>query len=193
MFGKLMLVVGILQPFLTLSGSVTSALDSCDSQTGTCRVYTILGKPAEYTNSSVGVKLAVRRWIPHDVKSVVVFVHGGAGFHSGYADIMGQSLKGAGIAVIAYDSVGSGYSDGMNGGLRNYVDSMDTLANDFTKVLKGVRAEYPSCKVFALGESFGCMVLLAQILKEQKNAGQENGPSLADGYVLTGPVVKVLP
>jgi hypothetical protein len=58
--------------------------------------------------------------------------------------------------------------------------------------LRDIRVEYPSSKVFTMGESFGCMVLLAQILKEQRNAGREDSPSLADGCVLTGPVVKVL-
>lgn len=79
--------------------------------------YTILGKPSEYTPSMTSdVQLAVRRWIPpsqDDIKSVVLFVHGGAGWHTGYSEIMGQSLRAAGIAVVAYDSMGSGYSTGV--------------------------------------------------------------------------------
>lgn len=103
---------------------------------------------------------------------------------------MGNAMRDAGIAVIAYDTVGSGYSDGMNGGMRNYFDSMETLTADFTKILRKVRSEFPDKKVFALGESFGCMVLLAQILEEQKKEGNDGG--LVDGYIFSGPVVKIL-
>ena len=99
-------------------------------------------------------------------------------------------MRDAGIAVIAYDTVGSGYSDGMHGGLRNYFDSIDTLTADFTKILREVRMEFPDKKVFALGESFGCMVLLCQILQEQERGGKDG--SLADGYIFSGTVVKVL-
>lgn len=164
--------------------------DGCDSNEGTCRAYTILGKPSEYTESSAGVKIAVRRWVPPDdeIKSVVLFVHGGAGWHSGYSDIMGRSMKEAGIAVVAFDSVGSGHSEGV-GGLRNYFPNMDTLVNDVTMMLNKVRSEYPNKKVFAMGESFGGMVLVTQILKEQKNVNKGN---LADGYLLTGPLIRIL-
>eukprot|EP00797_Seminavis_robusta_P026988 Sro4_g003290.2 (345) ;mRNA; r:105969-107497 len=179
---------------LSTIGSAAADDGDCSPAEGTCRVYNILGKPEEYTESTVpGVKLAVRRWTPDDVKSVVLFAHGGAGFHSGYSDIMGKSFQEAGIAVISYDVAGSGYSDGLkdkNGNtLRNYFDSMDTLTNDFTKVLNDVRSQYPTKKVFAVGESFGCKILLAQIMKEQE---QSKG-SLADGYVFSGPVVQLLP
>lgn len=170
--------------------TTTVADDTCSPSEGTCKMYTILGKPSEFTESTVGVKLAVRRWIPEDdtIKSVVLFIHGGAGFHSGYSDIMGKSLQKAGIAVVAYDGVGSGYSEGI-GGLRNYVDSIDTLTNDVSMFLNKLRKEYPSKKVFAMGESFGGNILVAQILKEQKNTVNA---TLADGYVLTGPVIQLL-
>jgi len=172
--------------FLVFSGiTQVLAAESCRAD------YTILGRPDEYVQSSTeGVKLAVRRWAPFDenfVKSVIVFHHGGVGWHSGYSEIMGQSMKQAGIAVLAYDTVGSGYSDSIKGH-RQYIDSMETVANDLTVVLNFARDQFPNKKVFAMGESFGGMVLLTQILKEQK----ENEANLADGYVLAGPVVKVL-
>ena len=64
---------------------------------------------------------------------------------------MGRSMEETGIAVVAFDGVGSGHSEGMNGGLRNYFDSMDTLVNDVTMMLKKVREEYPGKKVFLMG------------------------------------------
>lgn len=62
-------------------------------------------------------------------------------------------MEEAGIAVVAYDSVGNGHSEGMSGGLRGYVDSIDTLVNDVTMMLRKVRKEYPGKKVFLMGVS----------------------------------------
>ncbi|KAL3800647.1 hypothetical protein HJC23_006109 [Cyclotella cryptica] len=191
MFHRLFLIAIMIASGLATNGTA-SVPDNCTPSEGSsCQAYTVLGRPEEFTTSSTGVKLAVRRWIPEEIKSVVVFHHGAAGWHTGCSEIMGNALRNAGIAVIAYDTVGSGYSDALQGGMRNYFDSIDTLTADFTKILRDVRSEYPEKKVFALGESFGCMVLLTQILQEQEN-GKEDG-SLADGYIFSGPVVKVLP
>ena len=142
----------------------------------------------------------MRRWIPastttnDSIKSLVIFHHGGAGFHSGYCDTLGTFLKDHGVAMIAYDQVGSGYSDRIDD-VPAYFDSMDTLIGDIGKVTMDVRSEYPDAKIFAMGESFGCMCLLYQVLMEQKKKrGQhDDGATLADGYILTGPLVKVLP
>lgn len=97
-------------------------------------------------------------------------------------------MEEAGIAVVAFDSIGSGYSEGIKGGLRNYFDSMDTLAADTTMMLKKVRADYEGKKVFLMGESFGGTVIVTQLLNEQKKPDGD----LADGYLLAGPVIKLL-
>ncbi|KAL3910434.1 MAG: hypothetical protein SGILL_007690 [Bacillariaceae sp.] len=161
--------------------------------TDTELVFAPLGEPADSVVSSTGIRLAVRRWIPETTpKAVVLFHHGGVGWHSGYAKSMGEYMSSQGIALIAYDQIGSGYSDGIvykDKQLRNYFDSMDTIANDFTKLMLEARQEFPSTKVFAMGESFGATVLLHQILIEQNSAGKR----VADGYIFTGPVVKLLP
>jgi alpha-beta hydrolase superfamily lysophospholipase len=178
-----------------------------DSQDGACSsetmtnelnevIFAPLGEPDDFTSSTLGVKLAVRRYIPINVpKAVVVFQHGGAGWHSGYTKILGEYMQSNDIAFIAYDQMGSGHSDGFphnHKTLRQYLDSMDTVANDFTKILEDTRKEFPRQKVFAMGESFGCMVLLHQVMLEQDASGNTNNQRLADGYVFTGPVVKVL-
>ena len=171
--------------FIASSGSEVP-VGNCNPEEGTCSLYPILGEPEEFTESSQGLKLAVRRWKPtQSVKAVVLFQHGGAGFHSAYSDVMGKSLSKAGIAVVAYDQAGSGYSEGP----RNYFESIDAVCDDFTKVLQQVKREYPGKKVFAMGESFGGFVILSQSLIEQKK--KESG-TLADGYILTGPVIKLL-
>lgn len=134
------------------------------------------------------VKLAVRRWIPADPKAVILFAHGGAGFHSGYSEIMGTFQQEAGIAVIAFDSMGNGYSTGVDD-LRNYFPSMPALTEEYSTMLRRVKEEYPGKKVFAMGESFGGNILANQILEEQQKG--DDG-ILADGYILTGPVIKLL-
>ena len=78
-------------------------------------------------------------------------------------------------------------------GLRNYFPSIDALVDDASMMIQKVRAEFPQKRVFAVGESFGCMVLVTQILKEQQQGqGSGGNGNLADGYVLTGPVIKIL-
>ena len=135
-----------------------------------------------------GVQLAVRRWIPSDPKALVIFHHGGVGFHSGYSEIMGTFLRDSGIGVIAYDNMGQGYSTGVDG-LRDYFPNITVLCDDFTQMISNARKEYPSIKVFGVGESFGGMVLATQILQEQR---KQEGGVLADGYIFSGPVIKVL-
>mmetsp|Transcript_29833 Transcript_29833/g.44032 ORF Transcript_29833/g.44032 Transcript_29833/m.44032 type:complete len:335 (-) Transcript_29833:187-1191(-) len=175
--------------FLFALANFVQGEDSCSPAEGTCKVYIVPGAPTEFTESTTGVKLAVRRWEPKDeIKSVLLFIHGGVGWHSAYSENMGKSMAEAGIAVVAYDTVGSGYSEGIDG-LRQYFDSVETLTNDISMMLKKLRKDYPDKKVFAMGESFGGFQLEAQILIEQ-NATEG---TLADGYIFTGPVIKLLP
>lgn len=149
----------------------------------TCAEFAPLGPPDEFVESSQpGIRLAVRRWEPssgEDIKSVLIALHGGVGWHSGYFDILGKALASNNIAVVAYDQVGSGYSDSMNG-YRQYFDSMDTLHSDLSKMVEDAKKRYNK-PVFCLGESFGGMVLLYHMLQKPN----------ADGYVLSGPVIHI--
>jgi acylglycerol lipase len=189
---------------LVVPGCVTLAQDCRAEDTNnnaeTCHeVLAPLGPATEFTTSSKGIKMALRRWIPEKkeddtdtdtsivIKSVVVVVHGGAGWHSGYFDVLGQGLQRHGIAVVAYDQPGSGYSDSYDG-IRFYTDSMDTLVADFSMIVRQMRLDYPGKKVFALGESFGAMQLLHHILLSSADDDDDNK---ADGYILCGTVINV--
>jgi acylglycerol lipase len=90
-----------------------------------------------------------------------------------------------GIGVIAYDMVGVGFSDAI-GGRRHYFDSIDRVADDLTALVKDTREKYPGKPVFVLGESFGGMVALHSILKNQETKNM-----VADGYIMTGPLITV--
>lgn len=167
------------------TSTTTSTSNECQgSDDETCQaVFAPLGEPSEYMESSqAGIRLAVRRWEPMNadaIKSVLVVHHGGVGWHSGFFDVLGKALVEKGIATIAYDQVGSGYSDSMNG-FRQYFDSMDTLDADLSKVVAATKTKYNK-PVFCLGESFGGMVLLYHMLREPN----------ASGYILTGPVIRI--
>lgn len=87
-----------------------------------------------------------------------------------------------GIGVIAYDQVGSGYSDGI-GGRRQYFDSIDRLSDDLTKFVMDTRERFPGKPVFVLGESAGEMIAFHSIIREQKTK------TAADGYIMTGPII----
>jgi len=186
------LTAGILAILLHPSSVQSQDSEMCVGESDTCRSYHILEKPEEFVHGTLpGVRLAVRRWIPndHELKAVILFLHGGAGFHSGYSEIMGTFQQETGIAVVAFDSMGCGYSTGVEG-LRNYFLSMSALIEEYSTMLRRVKEQYPGKKVFAMGESFGGMVLANQILEEQQN-GEDS--MLADGYIFSGPVIKVLP
>ena len=146
----------------------------------------LLEKPNEFVESSrPEIQLAVRRWIPaadDDAKVVLIAHHGGCGWHSGYFDELGKNLKESGISLIAYDQVGSGFSDSI-GGRRQYFDSMDRLSDDLTKFVKDTRSEFPGNSVFVLGEGFGAMIALHSILREQQQS------TVADGYIMAGPAI----
>ena len=174
--------------FLFALATCAHGEDSCNPAEGTCKSYIIPGAPNEFVESTTGVKLAVRRWEPEgEIKSVLLFIHGGVGWHSAYSENMGKSMAEAGIAVVAYDAVGCGHSESIDG-LRQYFDSMETLTNDISMMLKKLRKDYPGKKVFAMGESFGGFQLESQILIEQ----DATEGTLADGYIFTGPVIKLL-
>ncbi|CAK9019259.1 Monoglyceride lipase (MGL) (Monoacylglycerol lipase) (MAGL) [Durusdinium trenchii] len=144
-----------------------------------------LGPPCEWAESSRQSKLAIRRWEPPQVpKAVVLIVHGGAGWHSGYFDILGQALRAAGYAAVAYDQVGSGYSEGDPG----YVERYSFVVDDLQKRAEEEQKRYPKCQVFALGESAGALLCLRHGLG-RADAGLP--PEPVAGYLLCGPVVRV--
>lgn len=143
-----------------------------------------LGEPTEFAQSTKDdIRLAVRRWEPPEgieVKAAIVVHHGGVGWHSGYFDVLGQGLKDRGIVTVAYDMIGSGYSDSLPVG-RQYFESMDVVADDLTKMIQETKEKYGNKPVFGFGESFGGMIVLHHALKDP----------VADGYILSGPVIRL--
>lgn len=178
--------IGLVASSIDDDGGAEATCDSggtCSSTDSDVLFEMLLEKPTEFVPSSLpDIRLAVRRWIPEEVKSLLIVHHGGCRQHSGWYVQLGKRLVEDGIGVIAYDMVGSGFSGGIEG-RRQYFDSIDTLSDDLMKFVKDTREKFPGKRVFVLGESFGGMIAFHNILREQKNN------AAADGYIMTGPVI----
>mmetsp|Transcript_114526 Transcript_114526/g.160799 ORF Transcript_114526/g.160799 Transcript_114526/m.160799 type:complete len:302 (+) Transcript_114526:44-949(+) len=145
-----------------------------------------LGPPSEWAKSSRDTKMAIRRWEPQEPKAVVLIIHGGCGWHSAYFDVLGQGLKSAGYAAVAYDQVGSGYSEGDPG----YVERFSFAVDDLQKLAEEEQKRYPKCKVFALAESAGALITVRHCIGRAMEALPTKPIA---GYILCGPVVKMKP
>ncbi|CAJ1406426.1 unnamed protein product, partial [Effrenium voratum] len=142
-----------------------------------------LGEPSEW-GSARNFKVALRRWAPQAApKAAVIILHGGVGWHSGYFDVFGKALQAAGYAAVAYDQVGCGYSEGVPG----YVDSYEEVVGDLQMRLEEEQKRY-KCPVFVYGESAGGLLALRHGVGRAA-AGLPPGP--AEGYLLSGPLVKI--
>ncbi|CAE7264962.1 MGLL, partial [Symbiodinium pilosum] len=95
------------------------------------------------------------------------------------------ALRTEGFAAIAYDQVGSGYSEGDAPG---YVESFGDVITDLQKLAEEEQKRYPSAKIFALGESAGALVALRHGIGR---AVEGLDPSPIAGYILCGPIVRI--
>jgi alpha-beta hydrolase superfamily lysophospholipase len=112
--------------------------------------------------------------------------HGGAGWHSGYFELLGRTLAAEGFACLAYDQVGCGYSDGPAPG---FVDCLERVTSDLQKMAEEEQKKYGGkVKVFILGESAGAFKALHHGL--ERSAKQLPNDPVA-GYIFCGPVFKV--
>ena len=125
--------------------------------------------------ASNNVQLFCHSWLPEQkIKANLIFVHGLADHSSRFGNLVEYMIP-RGFAVYGYDQRGHGRSAGKRG----YVGSFRENIAD----LKEFRASIPESKipVFILGHSMGGLVALA--------CAAEN-PNLADGLVVTSPLLK---
>jgi alpha-beta hydrolase superfamily lysophospholipase len=134
-------------------------------------------------NTSDGLTLPVRRWLPADnmPKAVVLALHGFNDYSKAFDKVpdapgVGPYLAERGIAVYAYDQRGFGKSP--NAGLWQGRDSMVGDAKDFIALL---RKTYPGVPVYLLGESMGGAVAIATLA--------DSVPGFVDGAILAAPAV----
>ncbi|MGE3332156.1 MAG: lysophospholipase [Rhodospirillaceae bacterium] len=134
-------------------------------------------------NTSDGLQLPVRRWLPVDnmPKAVVLALHGFNDYSKAFDKVpdapgVGPTLAAAGIAVYAYDQRGFGQSPhpGLWAG-------RDALVADFKDFIVLLRKTYPGVPVYALGESMGGAVVIAGLA--------DSAPGFVDGAILAAPAV----
>jgi len=134
-------------------------------------------------NTSDGLALPVRRWLPADnmPNAVVLALHGFNDYSKAFDKVpdapgVGPYLAARGIAVYAYDQRGFGKSP--NAGLWQGRDALVGDAKDFIALL---RKTYPGAPVYLLGESMGGAVAIAALA--------DSVPGFVDGAILAAPAV----
>lgn len=134
-------------------------------------------------NTSDGLALPVRRWLPADnmPKAVVLALHGFNDYSKAFDKVpdapgVGPYLAARGIAVYAYDQRGFGRSP--NAGIWAGRDAMVGDVKDFIALL---RKTYPGTPVYLMGESMGGAVAIATLA--------DAVPGFVDGAILAAPAV----
>ncbi len=134
-------------------------------------------------NTSDGLQLPVRRWLPADnePKAVVLALHGFNDYSKAFDKVpdapgVGPTLAAAGIAVYAYDQRGFGRAP--NPGLWA---GREAMVGDFKDFIALLRKTWPGVPVYALGESMGGAVVIAGLA--------DSGPGFVDGTILAAPAV----
>jgi alpha-beta hydrolase superfamily lysophospholipase len=108
----------------------------------------------ETIETSSGLGLFVRSWLPAGNPRGVVIVCHGFNSHSGYYLWVGEQFAKRGFAVYALDLRGHGRSDGE----RFYVDVMSDWVEDVAGVVALAKSRHVAVPAFLLGHSAGGVV-----------------------------------
>jgi acylglycerol lipase len=117
----------------------------------------------ERIETTKGLTLNVRAWIPEGAARGVVAIVPGFNSHSGYYTWVGAQLAAAGLATYAVDLRGRGASDGE----RFYVDTFTDYMADVDAMVTLARARHAGLPVFVLGHSAGGVVACLYTLDHQ--------------------------
>ncbi len=116
---------------------------------------TVISMPKEEkVQSTGGIKIFVRSWMPEGKARAVVAICHGVLSHSGYYRWVAEQLVASGYAVYALDLRGRGKSDGD----RYYLDTFEDYTSDLDTLVKLAKSREPGLPVFLLGHSAGGVV-----------------------------------
>ena len=124
-----------------------------------------------------GFRLPLSRWLPQDRQScrgVLLALHGLNDYRNAFSDV-GPFLAGRGLTVYAYDQRGFGESEGVG-----YWHGWQRMVQDLQVMVGLLRAKYPGCPLYVLGESMGGGVVLA---------AHRVSPLEVEGEILVAPAV----
>ncbi len=124
-----------------------------------------------------GIKLPVRRWLPHLVtpRALLIGVHG-FNDYSYFLNRPAEYFSRQGIAVFAYDQRGFGAAPH-----RGYWAGRETLATDLRNFVRAVKLHYPGLPVYLLGESMGGAVVIEAV--------RDGHMPKVDGIILVAPAL----
>lgn len=101
--------------------------------------------------SADGTGLFYRYWPATTAGRTVIVLHG-IGYHSGPYKVIADALNPSGIDVYGLDARGHGLSSGPRG----YVGNPQQVEADVAAMVRFVRQQRPSTRIFLLGDSMGC-------------------------------------
>jgi acylglycerol lipase len=112
------------------------------------------GMNEERLQSTGGINLFARSWLPAGKPRAVVVIVPGFNSHSGYYGWVAEQFTGHGLAAYAIDLRGRGKSDGE----RFYVEKFADYVADVDAVVKLAKSRQPGLPVILLGHSAGGVV-----------------------------------
>jgi alpha-beta hydrolase superfamily lysophospholipase len=117
----------------------------------------------EKIDSTKGVKIHVRSWLPESKPRAVVVICHGVNSHGGQYQWTGEQLAAGGLAAYALDLRGRGKSDGE----RFYVEDVADYVSDLAATVDLARSRHADVPVFVLGHSAGGVVSSVYVLENQ--------------------------
>jgi acylglycerol lipase len=125
--------------------------------------------PQQYSWKHItGEKIHAVEWRPKGkAKAVVVLVHG-IGEHSGRYQHVAEFLNKYNIAVLSFDLLGHGLSEGKRGDAKSFLN----ICTDFQHAIFDAKRKYPKTPVFLYGHSLGGeLVIFHTIVNKPEVAG----------------------
>jgi acylglycerol lipase len=117
----------------------------------------------EYFESSGGVRIFLRSWVPHAAPRAVVVICHGVNSHGGQHAWTAARLVEAGFAAFALDLRGRGKSDGA----RFYVEDVADYVSDVAGAITIAKSRHPGLPLFLLGHSAGGVTSATYTLDNQ--------------------------
>jgi acylglycerol lipase len=117
----------------------------------------------EKVQSSGGIGLFGRSWVPAGKPRGLVVIVPGFNSHSGYYGWVAEQLAAKGLAAYAVDLRGRGKSDGE----RFYVEKFDDYVADVATFVKLATSRHPGLPVVVLGHSAGGVVSCLYAIEHQ--------------------------
>ena len=117
----------------------------------------------ETIDSTKGVKIFVRSWLPASAPRAVLVICHGVNSHGGQYLWAGEQFSSRGLATYALDLRGRGKSEGE----RFYVEHVDDYAADVANTVALAKSRHPGLPVFLLGHSAGGVTSCIYVLDNQ--------------------------